>query len=163
MGIIPARAGFTTSRATARAPGADHPRSRGVYARAKLTATEFDGSSPLARGLQALTGWGEGHEGIIPARAGFTLLLTFPLIDHEDHPRSRGVYYDPHLYIQGGQGSSPLARGLRHAPDQDRGDCRIIPARAGFTWSRPPRSHSPRDHPRSRGVYCAIPTVIGSS
>ena len=29
----------------------------------------------------------------------------------------------------------------------------IIPARAGFTAPTPPRSRSPRDHPRSRGVY----------
>ena len=30
-------------------------------------------------------------------------------------------------------GSSPLARGLLRQAPQDRGDLRIIPARAGFT------------------------------
>ena len=51
------------------------------------------------------------------------------------------------------QGSSPLARGLRHGgvgADRGRG---IIPARAGFTPSASARRKGRRDHPRSRGVY----------
>ena len=50
-------------------------------------------------------------------------------------------------------GSSPLARGLRgerHHSHQGHG---IIPARAGFTCGCGTASYSPRDHPRSRGVY----------
>ena len=50
-------------------------------------------------------------------------------------------------------GSSPLARGLRHSHSRRRFGRRIIPARAGFTSSpRTSRTGSP-DHPRSRGVY----------
>ena len=57
------------------------------------------------------------------------------------------------------QGSSPLARGL---PDADIalviGDG-IIPARAGFTWSRHHAGDRPWDHPRSRGVYGSVPSL----
>ena len=75
-----------------------------------------------------------------------------------DHPRSRGVYVIglPFSALVGG--SSPLARGLpwrRHSPTQRPG---IIPARAGFTglsWPPAAATSDDRDHPRSRGVYCA--------
>ena len=52
-------------------------------------------------------------------------------------------------------GSSPLARGLRRGIGADRETYRIIPARAGFTWTVCPRSESMWDHPRSRGVYAS--------
>ena len=52
-GIIPARAGFTSSRSRRTSVTRDHPRSRGVYeARARRDADGL-GSSPLARGLRA--------------------------------------------------------------------------------------------------------------
>ena len=51
-------------------------------------------------------------------------------------------------------GSSPLARGLHLVQVRGRALERIIPARAGFTPRRPPWPTRPRDHPRSRGVYC---------
>ena len=50
-GIIPARAGFTLAVTVGTATIADHPRSRGVYARALTGAPNVAGSSPLARGL----------------------------------------------------------------------------------------------------------------
>ena len=50
-------------------------------------------------------------------------------------------------------GSSPLARGLRRPPEEERSRRRIIPARAGFTVMRPLKSWRIMDHPRSRGVY----------
>ena len=52
-------------------------------------------------------------------------------------------------------GSSPLARGLRQAAGQATQRPRIIPARAGFTPVAGPPPATPRDHPRSRGVYVA--------
>ena len=74
--IIPARAGFTPGGRPGSAPRSDHPRACGVYpVRYRATPTRT-GSSPRVRGLQ-------GHEcgvadvlGIIPARAGFTILRT---------------------------------------------------------------------------------------
>ena len=55
----------------------------------------------------------------------------------------------------GSAGSSPLARGLRLPQAEGRGQCRIIPARAGFTGSAPSVPDHHGDHPRSRGVYVA--------
>ena len=93
-----------------------------------------------------------------------------------DHPRSRGVYMTVSPTRSTHGGSSPLARGLRVAVD-DQGPragssplarglpaarpCRwwgprIIPARAGFTKSSMVSVSQFGDHPRSRGVYEAI-------
>ena len=64
-------------------------------------------------------------------------------------------------------GSSPLARGLRSSCRRLLLACRIIPARAGFTWGRRWWRGASRDHPRSRGVYLRSMvqglTGIGSS
>ena len=70
--IIPARAGFTSRTPPPRPRGRDHPRSRGVYVFRASVASEFEGSSPLARGLRARRARPRHRGGIIPARAGFT-------------------------------------------------------------------------------------------
>ena len=76
LGIIPARAGFTTTTPLDCRVWADHPRSRGVYAPAIEGQAVFQGSSPLARGLlEPLALLSDPHR-IIPARAGFTKRLT---------------------------------------------------------------------------------------
>ena len=53
-GIIPARAGFTSSYDLKEMMTEDHPRSRGVYANINVTSLAAAGSSPLARGLLRL-------------------------------------------------------------------------------------------------------------
>ena len=55
-----------------------------------------------------------------------------------------------------GQGSSPLARGLRSSRVTARSSRGIIPARAGFTYMVGSSRSSFPDHPRSRGVYRGI-------
>ena len=131
--IIPARAGFTAPAACGDQRPKDHPRSRGVYHGRVDHVPDEGGSSPLARGLP-------GTRRSPPGRP-------------TDHPRSRGVYVRMMTLAVGGAGSSPLARGLPIAcPGRSLG-CRIIPARAGFTWGRAFRAARCRDHPRSRGVY----------
>ena len=114
--IIPARAGFTSSRAHSPGSQRDHPRSRGVY---------VDSGHAHA-----------GLVGIIPARAGFTTRRGTGMPSTSDHPRSRGVYPAPTGREAKPPGSSPLARGLRLALSRTAGHPGIIPARAGFTWSR---------------------------
>ena len=57
-------------------------------------------------------------------------------------------------------GSSPLARGLRRRIPGRPLPCGIIPARAGFTASRTRPAPWGRDHPRSRGVYVEIFSVV---
>ena len=152
-GIIPARAGFTRSLRPAGTPSADHPRSRGVYPSASALWTPTSGSSPLARGLRSRRNTKAASRGIIPARAGFTIIPLFTTFGTTDHPRSRGVYDLRYPADGGSRGSSPLARGLlldAGLPDGDEG---IIPARAGFTDRGLGAPGALRDHPRSRGVY----------
>ena len=71
--------------------------------------------------------------GIIPARAGFTIMWPGKRKRGTDHPRSRGVYARPPSPPSSATGSSPLARGLLFAGEGLAVRLRIIPARAGFT------------------------------
>ena len=135
LGIIPARAGFTSARGRQGRPWADHPRSRGVYGQSTLSSVNCSGSSPLARGLLVGPHAGRGHHRIIPARAGFTRTRSTPTTRPEDHPRSRGVYTRRPGASSTSAGSSPLARGLPPSPARCGRRARIIPARAGFTSS----------------------------
>ena len=91
-GIIPARAGFTRSMPLLKHIKADHPRSRGVYLPDGLPGGLAAVSSPLARGLPGYGVPGARQEGIIPARAGFTMWRCLRSRSRGDHPRSRGVY-----------------------------------------------------------------------
>ena len=173
-GIIPARAGFTCRSWTPLRTAGDHPRSRGVYSRPRGYGVGRRGSSPLARGLLIVSDGEEMRLRIIPARAGFTTTRRPSWRPSTDHPRSRGVYRTRMPRSKTPQGSSPLARGLRARPPTHTRMPRIIPARAGFTFSpdgggaialwiiparagftpgsvRPPAGAA--DHPRSRGVY----------
>ena len=121
------------------------------------------GSSPLARGLQSHHAAEPQVYGIIPARAGFTVVPSAEEQRAQDHPRSRGVYATVPMKLVRAGGSSPLARGLRRDSGHDQHDRRIIPARAGFTGRfRCCRSRRP-DHPRSRGVYRAISVLPKSA
>ena len=115
-GIIPARAGFTSSTPRTGTESQDHPRSRGVYHRWRRPAI----TAP----------W------IIPARAGFTHGFIRTQDHSRDHPRSRGVYRLLPRRRRHGGGSSPLARGLLRRKIPEGSSERIIPARAGFTGRR---------------------------
>ena len=159
LGIIPARAGFTYRFPGTPQQAADHPRSRGVYRPVGVIGLALSGSSPLARGLRLRISARNSIQGIIPARAGFTLPDAPGIASERDHPRSRGVYGDAVMRPGPSLGSSPLARGLQYPTLPRRERDRIIPARAGFTSQS--RSWCPRsrDHPRSRGVY-ASPTLM---
>ena len=95
--IIPARAGFTPTSPSSNPSRPDHPRSRGVYNRIFMHMIQVTGSSPLARGLRCPTSRVQRtcrdhprsrgvylstpclsgrSTGIIPARAGFTTLIS---------------------------------------------------------------------------------------
>ena len=145
--IIPARAGFTVSVQSNVSFLTDHPRSRGVYTFMIPSIVMHSGSSPLARGLRAVT--------------------TPSHVTTMDHPRSRGVYQRVLRRIEFMSGSSPLARGLPPAPGRMSRRPRIIPARAGFTFNVEYAQMKGRDHPRSRGVYfspgASSTPLVGSS
>ena len=133
LGIIPARAGFTTRSTGTGSRRPDHPRSRGVYGYVWEDGGDVLGSSPLARGLPLNAVSPVVDDRIIPARAGFTGGVRGRGRRGTDHPRSRGVYCTDGVTIGNGAGSSPLARGLPPVSAADRAARRIIPARAGFT------------------------------
>ena len=142
LGIIPARAGFTSPSTWPTPTGGDHPRSRGVY--------------PAQRARQP------AGRGIIPARAGFTGGPWAGPSEGADHPRSRGVYLCDGAILPKAAGSSPLARGLPLHVREHGQIGGIIPARAGFTCGPGVHRRAGADHPRSRGVYetghsCSIP------
>ena len=134
----------------------DHPRSRGVYPAVTAYGLRVGGSSPLARGLPGVELGPPSPEGIIPARAGFTLGHERQAGPPADHPRSRGVYRLPVRALNTRRGSSPLARGLRRVPQARIRQQGIIPARAGFTAGGASPPPAPGDHPRSRGVYDCV-------
>ena len=165
--IIPARAGFTVLGPLQARFGADHPRSRGVYIKPEQTYVKGWGSSPLARGLPAEVEGGGQVVGIIPARAGFTGGVHQRQLEHQDHPRSRGVYGSGSSSGPSAGGSSPLARGLRLEVSRVDTSAGIIPARAGFTSAAGRSARPAADHPRSRGVYrTPVPArtrAVGSS
>ena len=79
------------------------------------------------------------YRGIIPARAGFT----------------KGHIVEANEET----GSSPLARGLHRPTHRRRAIHGIIPARAGFTPAISTGTLNWPDHPRSRGVYGAMPAT----
>ena len=133
VGIIPARAGFTSATGTSAPRRWDHPRSRGVYRVGPMSYAEPVGSSPLARGLPHVRTLVRRPNGIIPARAGFTSKVTATTQMNGDHPRSRGVYKETAARPGRLTGSSPLARGLPGRHERRKSRVRIIPARAGFT------------------------------
>ena len=137
---------------------------------------EFNGSSPLARGLQREGNAGREPGGIIPARAGFTTGGHQQLqVVGGSSPLARGLRPGAQGLGEGSRiiparagftpwaesprvvraGSSPLARGLREVGCSRQLALRIIPARAGFTSSASSEEKRTPDHPRSRGVYWA--------
>ena len=146
-GLIPARAGQTSSAWAYPGRRRAHPRSRGADAGIRFTYRLPRGSSPLARGGRHQRCHARRKQGLIPARAGRTLEVP------------RGTIR--------ASGSSPLARGGLRGRPRRRGRDGLIPARAGRTRSSGrPRSRT-RAHPRSRGAdrlrVAADPADEGSS
>ena len=154
VGIIPARAGFTTISDRLKYGREDHPRSRGVYSHWRWSPSRRRWDHPRSRGVYTgRPGPVTSSRGIIPARAGFTWAAAPARAPGADHPRSRGVYPPPRCPPTPTGGSSPLARGLLRELRFGLVETGIIPARAGFTMTSPFMKLLCRDHPRSRGVY----------
>ena len=131
-GLIPARAGRTSSTRPRTIGTRAHPRSRGADLTEAKSIRKFRGSSPLARGGLEKDEWGEGSPGLIPARAGRTQKRQGPKNRTRAHPRSRGA-------DMCGVGVA-LSR------------LWLIPARAGRTARARRPGACIRAHPRSRGA-----------
>ena len=132
-GLIPARAGNTSSSVMRCTRSRAHPRSRGEHSTTSYGLGFEPGSSPLARGTLLVLTLETAFFGLIPARAGntFHAVTSAPLPGA--HPRSRGE----HMYWLGvgivALGSSPLARGTRATTICPLHPLGLIPARAGNT------------------------------
>ena len=170
--IIPARAGPTSSERHAPSTMTDHPRSCGANAVGLISAPFRGGSSPLVRGqppagLSAISPRGSSplvrgqrwrhqyrsvHERIIPARAGPTSWLRWSRRVKPDHPRSCGANAHGLAPFVSRSGSSPLVRGQRSGMRLNRLTRRIIPARAGPTYSKRMTKTTATDYPRSCGA-----------
>ena len=72
LGLIPAHAGKTEARRSARILVRAHPRSRGENARRRVELLSVMGSSPLTRGKLGLAAHAQVPPGLIPAHAGKT-------------------------------------------------------------------------------------------
>ena len=118
-GLIPARAGNTMRRCLRFPIRRAHPRSRGEHGATFAAFRDPSGSSPLARGTQAVHPGRVDAPGLIPARAGNTSRGLKSRPRRRAHPRSRGEHLRQQLHRTPAPGSSPLARGTlpaHHAP-----------------------------------------------
>ena len=152
-GIIPARAGSTSSSRTGACRPRDHPRSCGEHPDADAVCAALIGSSPLVRGAPIIALTHHVKLRIIPARAGSTEKLALYIVSHQDHPRSCGEHSPPSSGRPPWPGSSPLVRGALHIVNRVDAGPGIIPARAGSTLSGSTCYQCSRDHPRSCGEH----------
>jgi len=154
LGLIPARAGRTSSPRQQRRRSGAHPRSRGADLGTTETGQTWTGSSPLARGGPKCRVRRLGRSGLIPARAGRTSSSGAISRHSRAHPRSRGADFRTMPCIARNVGSSPLARGGRPDEPQRSPQRGLIPARAGRTPFTDSLAERRRAHPRSRGADC---------
>ena len=129
-GLIPARAGKTSSLPTRHWRPWAHPRA---------------GGKPSRRW------WCRRNVGLIPARAGKTPLLRARLEPARAHPRAGGENAGRVLDAAGFQGSSPRGRGKRVPLAGETDHLGLIPARAGKTRRPRSRRGDAWAHPRAGG------------
>ena len=163
-GIIPACAGSTLSAVSSHQPRRDHPRMCGEHNPVVNTATGSAGSSPHVRGAHRCRYRQRHCEGIIPACAGSTRIVSSQFQRIWDHPRMCGEHPVSTPLGVMVAGSSPHVRGALIGVKRVDGASGIIPACAGSTRFCRPCRPCCRDHPRMCGEhylchtrYCAVP------
>ena len=134
--IIPADAGSTLLTGFIVVNMGDHPRGCGEHGLINGRIMSQQGSSPRMRGAQIPPVGLAVAQGIIPADAGSTLLVSPMISLSRDHPRGCGEHVPAVPELGPGWGSSPRMRGARRLPCHRHTDPGIIPADAGSTgWS----------------------------
>ena len=111
--LIPACAGNTAPHFQSAKPRSAHPRSRREHSSKVCCVSAQPGSSPLARGTQAVVVVMGFFPRLIPARAGNTRHGTWRGFGSSAHPRSRGEHVSSTSSSFSPSGSSPLARGTQ--------------------------------------------------
>ena len=151
--FIPARAGNTRTRRSARSYQTVHPRAGGEHRPTATLTGITGGSSPRGRGTREQAQEARRPRRFIPARAGNTPGASASRPHNPVHPRAGGEHGLPNTSNPPMSGSSPRGRGtLLVALALDDGH-RFIPARAGNT--RPPASGTRPSpvHPRAGGEH----------
>ena len=131
--IIPAHAGQTAPYVHRTFCRADHPRACGANHDCVRPLFRSFGSSPRMRGKHAVAGAARRVVRIIPAHAGQTSGLTYPMPSVADHPRACGANFRVREVVDAYAGSSPRMRGKRLHKRHRGKPVRIIPAHAGQT------------------------------
>ena len=111
LGIIPADAGNTETRAWPLPASKDHPRGCGEHSPPSGSSSISNGSSPRMRGTLTFTSANFASRGIIPADAGNTASSPPKMLPPWDHPRGCGEHLVGAITQQGVAGSSPRMRG----------------------------------------------------
>ena len=111
LGLIPAHAGKTATRAKAPRRSAAHPRSRGENPHLVTMDEIWKGSSPLTRGKLEVAQRTPHAVRLIPAHAGKTVDVAVSFSGSPAHPRSRGENHRRRREDCVITGSSPLTRG----------------------------------------------------
>ena len=150
-GPIPAGAGETSARATARRRPRAYPRWRGGNAVVVEYETGIKGLSPLARGKPDLGAVGHVRGGPIPAGAGETARARRRAAGMGAYPRWRGGNGGERLALADQRGLSPLARGKLAQLPRLAGAAGPIPAGAGETHAVRGRCPGAGAYPRWRG------------
>ena len=109
------------------------------------------GSPPLVRERRQQTRPDKPGNGITPARAGKTVLVSPRRCRFEDHPRSCGKDCRASSTYRYDMGSPPLVRERLGTFSVHDGPDGITPARAGKTLSLKRSETMNEDHPRSCG------------
>ncbi len=151
--FIPACAGNTADLDVKDGAYAVHPRMRGEHPRALRPVEGLPGSSPHARGTLGVLLGTLALRRFIPACARNTSRGSSPCRGPPVHPRMRGEHAIGQWRLARYRGSSPHARGTRHAHHPNRDHRRFIPACAGNTSAAMDTTKRTSVHPRMRGEH----------
>ena len=152
-GLIPARAGSTYSDIQQDPSLWAHPRPCGEHFSSFSIVSFVSGSSPPVRGAQITPGCQIPECGLIPARAGSTLMCDWKPGPRWAHPRPCGEHVEVPCETDDSWGSSPPVRGARIVSIEDYVFPGLIPARAGSTVHHEEIFENDRAHPRPCGEH----------
>ena len=130
-----------------------HPRERGEHPNDGSQWNGLDGSFPSARRTHHMARHVLVRGRFIPASAGNTAGRAYAAVAAAVHPRERGEHSSTVIPTWPQPGSSPRARGRPAQCGGETADSRLIPASAGNTPARGPRSVPYAVHPRERGEH----------
>ena len=150
-GLIPARAGKTALTSSRSRTTPAHPRACGENLARLASPSPWPGSSPRVRGKHRVGGLLGDDAGLIPARAGKTVLAALQVARCQAHPRACGENAYPVVAVRLWSGSSPRVRGKLDGGVEEGAQGGLIPARAGKTAGRTRSPETCSAHPRACG------------